>query len=344
MAWPRTSMPERAGRKAANPKPEKGPAGRPAAAVTVTPGGTAAGSGSAGPRPSPAVAAMARLAVRKTYKLFIGGAFPRSESGRSYPVTSPDGALLAYPAQASRKDARDAVTAARSALAGWSGGTAYNRGQVLYRVAELMEGRAGQFAAELVSAEGLSGAAAERAVAAAIDRWVWYAGWTDKIAQVAGAANPVAGPYFNFSVPEPTGVVAVVAPAESSLLGLVSVVAPVLASGNTAVVVASEQRPLPAVTLTEVLATSDVPGGVLNLLTGRTAELAPVLAAHMDVNAIDLTGAGTAPADRAELERLAAGNLKRVFAAADDWAAPPPGPRRILAFTETKTVWHPLGS
>jgi acyl-CoA reductase-like NAD-dependent aldehyde dehydrogenase len=281
-----------------------------------------------------------RLGVRKTYKLFIGGAFPRSESGRSYQVTGPGGALLAHAARASRKDARDAVVAARAAVSRWSGATAYNRGQVLYRVAELLEGRGAQFAAEIVQNEGLDLPAAEGQVAEAIDRWVWYAGWPDKVSQVAGAANPVAGPYFNFSVPEPTGVVAVVAPPESSLLGLVSVVAPVIATGNTVVVVASEARPLPAVTLTEVLATSDVPAGVVNVLTGRTAELAPVLAAHMDVNAIDLSGvAGPA---RAELERLAADNVKRVFASDDDWAAPP-GLRRLLAFLETKTVWHPVG-
>jgi acyl-CoA reductase-like NAD-dependent aldehyde dehydrogenase len=278
--------------------------------------------------------------VRKTYKLFVGGAFPRSESGRSYPVTGPDGTLLAHAARASRKDARDAVAAARKAAPGWAGATAYNRGQVLYRVAELLQGRAAQFTDEIVRNEGLSPPAAERAVAGAIDRWVWYAGWPDKVAQVAGAANPVAGPYFNFSVPEPTGVVAVLAPAASSLLGLVSVLAPVIATGNTAVVVASEAAPLPAVTLAEVLATSDVPGGVVNILTGHTAELAPVLAAHMDVNAIDLTGA---PAGgRAELERLAAGNVKRVFAAEDDWDAPP-APARMLAFLEIKTVWHPAG-
>ena len=281
-----------------------------------------------------------RLEVRKTYKLFLGGAFPRSESGRSYPVTGADGTLLAYAAQASRKDTRDAVTAARAACGKWAGATAYNRGQVLYRVAEMLEDRAGQFAGQVSGAEGLGRAAAERAVAAAIDRWVWYAGWTDKVAQVAGAANPVAGPYFNFSVPEPTGVVAVLAPASSSLLGLVSVLAPVIATGNAAVVVASEQRPLPAVTLAEVLATSDVPAGVVNVLTGFTAELAPVLAGHMDVNAIDLTGAE--PAARAELERLAAENVKRVFAADEDWAAAP-GTRRLLAFLETKTVWHPVG-
>jgi len=281
-----------------------------------------------------------RLDVRKTYKLFIGGAFPRSESGRSYPVTGPDGAVLAHAARASRKDARDAVVAARKAAAGWAGATAYNRGQVLYRVAELLEGRAAQFAAEVVRSEGISGRAAARAVAEAIDRWVWYAGWPDKIAQVAGAANPVAGPYFNFSVPEPTGVAAVIAPASSSLLGLVSVLAPVIATGNTAVLVTSEPSPLPAITLSEVLATSDVPAGVVNVLTGWTAELAPVLAAHMDVNAIDLTG--VPPAGRPELERLAAGNVKRVFAAEEDWLAPP-GPARMLAFLEIKTVWHPIG-
>jgi len=276
-----------------------------------------------------------RLDVRKTYKLFIGGAFPRSESGRSYPVTGADGAPLGYAAQASRKDARDAVTAARAAVPRWSGATAYNRGQILYRVAELMEGRFAQFAGVSVQ-----GGDPEDAVAAAIDRWVWYAGWPDKIAQIAGAANPVAGPYFNFSVPEPTGVVAVVAPPDSGLLGLVSVVAPVIATGNTAVVIASEQRPLAAITLAEVLATSDVPGGVVNVLTGRTAELAPVLAGHMDVNAIDLTG--VAPADRPDLERLAAENVKRVFASDEDWDAAP-GTRRLLAFLETKTVWHPMG-
>jgi acyl-CoA reductase-like NAD-dependent aldehyde dehydrogenase len=283
---------------------------------------------------------MSRLEVRKTYKLFIGGAFPRSESGRSYPVSGTDGALLAHAARASRKDARDAVTAARAAFPGWSGATAYNRGQVLYRVAEMLEGRLAQFAALLVQGEGLGPGEAERAAAAAVDRWVWYAGWPDKVAQVAGAANPVAGPYFNVSVPEPAGVAAVVAPAQSSLLGLVSVLAPVIATGNTAVVVASEQRPLPAVALAEVLATSDVPAGVANVLTGPAAELAPVLAGHMDVNAIDLTG--VPPADRAGLERLAAENVKRVFAADDDWAATP-GTRRLLAFLETKTVWHPAG-
>jgi acyl-CoA reductase-like NAD-dependent aldehyde dehydrogenase len=281
-----------------------------------------------------------RLDIRKTYKLFVGGAFPRSESGRSYPVTGPGGAVLAHAARASRKDARDAVVAARKAVPGWSGATAYNRGQVLYRVAELLQGREAQFRDEVVKNEGLSLPDAEQAVSEAIGRWVWYAGWPDKVAQIAGSANPVAGPYFNFSVPEPTGVVAVVAPAASSLLGLVSVLAPVIATGNTTVVVASEPAPLPAITLTEVLATSDVPAGVVNVLTGYTAELAPVLAAHMDVNAIDLTG--VAAGDRAELERLAAGNVKRVFAAEEDWTAPP-STARMLAFLEIKTVWHPVG-
>jgi acyl-CoA reductase-like NAD-dependent aldehyde dehydrogenase len=285
--------------------------------------------------------APARLGVRKTYKLFIGGAFPRSESGRSYAVHAADGTLLAYAAQGSRKDARDAVVAARKAFAGWSGATAYNRGQILYRVAEMLEGRAAQFAAEVAAADGGRAAAAEAEVAAAIDRWVWYAGWSDKVAQVAGAANPVAGPYFNFSVPEPTGVVAVVAPGDSSLLGLVSVVAPVIVTGNTVVVVASEDRPLPAIALAEVLATSDLPAGVVNVLTGRTADLAPVLAGHMDVNAIDLTGID-APA-RTALEQLAAGNIKRIRYGNEAWTAQP-GTGRLMSFLEIKTVWHPAGT
>ena len=283
-----------------------------------------------------------RLDVRKTYKLFIGGAFPRSESGRSYPVLGKSGDLLAYAAKASRKDLRDAVVAARGAFAGWSGATAYNRGQVLYRVAEMMEGRAAEFAAEVADAEGLRAAKAQAVVSAAIDRWVWYAGWSDKVAQVAGAANPVAGPYFNFSVPEPTGVVATIAPADSSLLGLVSVLAPVIVTGNTAVVIASEHRPLPSVVLAEVLATSDVPAGVVNILTGSTAELAPVAASHMDINAIDLSGVRAA--DRAELQRAATANLKRVLADGEDqrWVDAP-GTRRLLATLEIKTVWHPVG-
>ncbi|HEY7144656.1 MAG TPA: aldehyde dehydrogenase family protein [Streptosporangiaceae bacterium] len=330
------AKPAGANRAGAKPAGAKRAGARPAARAAAAGGdGQAARGGTAG-----GDGQVARIGVRKTYKLYIGGAFPRSESGRSYQVTGPDGGVLANAALASRKDARDAVVAARAAVSRWSGATAYNRGQVLYRVAELLEGRAAQFAAEIAQSEGGPAAAAAGQVARAIDRWVWYAGWTDKISQVAGAANPVAGPYFNFSVPEPSGVVSVIAPQRPSLLGLVSVLAPVIATGNTAVVVASEQHPLPAVTLTEVLATSDVPGGVVNLLTGRTAELAPVLAAHMDVNAIDLSGvAGPA---RAGLEELAAGNVKRVFAGDDDWAGSP-GLRRLVAFLETKTVWHPVG-
>jgi len=291
------------------------------------------------------VAAQAgRIAVRKTYKLYIGGAFPRSESGRSFEVRAHAGAFLANAALASRKDARDAVVAARKAFPGWSGATAYNRGQVLYRVAEVLEGRRAQFADEVRLATGLSLRAAHAEVDAAVDRWVWYAGWSDKIAQVRGGANPVAGPYFNFSLPEPVGVVAVLAPQDSPLLGLVSVLAPAIVSGNTAVVVASERYPLPAVTLAEVLATSDVPGGVVNLLTGQVAEVAPWLASHMDVNAIDLAGALGAPGALADdLAVAAAENLKRVIRLpSGDWTAEPPLDR-MFATLETKTVWHPLG-
>lgn len=285
---------------------------------------------------------MTRLDVRKTYKLYVGGKFPRSESGRSYAVTDAQGRFLANPAQASRKDARDAVQAARKAFPGWAGATAYNRGQVLYRVAELLEGRRAQFAGEVAAAEGLTPRRAEALVDAAIDRWVWYAGWADKVAQVHGSSNPVAGPYFDFSVPEPTGVVATIAPQESSLLGLASVLAPAAVTGNTVVVLASEVRPLPAVTLAEVLATSDVPGGVINVLTGRTAEVAPVLAAHMDVNALDLAGVDDAEL-AGDLEAAAAENLKRVLRPeAEDWAATP-SLRRMLGLLETKTVWHPVG-
>jgi acyl-CoA reductase-like NAD-dependent aldehyde dehydrogenase len=277
-----------------------------------------------------------RLRVRKTYKLYIGGAFPRSESGRSYPVPGRDGAVLAHAAQASRKDVRDAVVAARKAFSGWSRATAYNRGQVLYRVAEMLDGRREQFAAEVAAAGD-----DPSTVDAAIDRWVWYAGWADKYAQVVGASNPVAGPYFNFSLPEPTGVVGVLAPQDSSLLGLVSVIAPVIVTGNAAVVVASQERPLPAISLAEVLATSDLPGGVVNILTGRVAELAPWLASHRDVNALDLTG--VAADARPALQQAAADNVKRVYLPRHhDWAGDP-GTRRLAAFVETKTVWHPIG-
>ncbi|MES4901122.1 MULTISPECIES: aldehyde dehydrogenase family protein [unclassified Streptomyces] len=290
-----------------------------------------------------------RLGVLKTYKLFVGGKFPRSESGRVYEVTTATsaagaagkGTWLANAPLSSRKDARDAVVAARKAFGGWSGATAYNRGQILYRVAEMLEGRREQFAREIGDAEGLGRSKAAAVVDAAIDRWVWYAGWSDKVAQIAGAANPVAGPYFNLSTPEPTGVVAVLAPQDSSFLGLVSVIAPAIVTGNTAVVVASERAPLPALSLGEVLATSDLPGGVVNVLSGRTAEIATPLAAHQDVNAIDLAGADAELAR--SLEESAADNLKRVLRPQPvDWSADP-GTARLLAFLETKTVWHPMG-
>ncbi len=292
--------------------------------------------------------AQERQSVRKTYKLFIGGAFPRSESGHSYVVEDSKGKFVANAAHASRKDARDAVLAARSAFKGWAGRTAYNRAQILYRVAEVMEDRRPQFVEAVKQSEGLTPARANGVVDEAVDRLVWYAGWADKLTQVVGNANPVAGPFFNLSTPEPTGVVAVVAPEESSLLGLVSVVAPVIVSGNTAIVMSSYSRPLPAVTFAEVLATSDVPGGVVNILTGDPATTAPWLAAHMDVNAIDLTGlAGHADRDAltTSLEEAAAENLKRVRrapAAEPDWTADP-GIEPMTAFLETKTVWHPIG-
>ncbi|MFS0854312.1 aldehyde dehydrogenase family protein [Microbacterium sp. 179-I 3D4 NHS] len=275
-----------------------------------------------------------RLTVPKTYKLAIGGAFPRSESGRTYEVVTPKGAFLANAALASRKDARDAVVAARAAVKGWSGATAYNRGQVLYRVAEVLEGRRAQFIDEIVAQEGGSTGAAAAQVDEAIDLWVWYAGWCDKYAQVAGNANPVSGPYFNITVPEPTGVVAIIAPQDSALLGLVSVVAPALVAGNTVVVVASQQHPLSAISLAEVLATSDLPGGVVNVLTGSPAEVAPWLASHQDVNALDLSGAGAL--DWIDLQIAAADTLKRVVAPGPVVASP----ERIAAFTEVKTVWH----
>jgi len=284
----------------------------------------------------------ARLSVFKTYKLYVGGKFPRSESGRVYEVSDSKGKWLANAPQSSRKDARDAVVAARKAFGGWSGATAYNRGQILYRVAEMLEGRREQFVREVADGEGLSKSRAAAVVDATIDRWVWYAGWTDKIAQVAGGANPVAGPFFNLSTPEPTGVVAVLAPQESSFLGLVSVIAPVIATGNTAVVIASEKSPLPALSLGEVLATSDVPGGVVNVLSGRTAEIAAPLAAHQDVNAIDLAGADDVLAK--ELEIAAADNLKRVLRPQSVDYSGTPGIERLTAFLETKTVWHPTGA
>ncbi|MEO6510958.1 MAG: aldehyde dehydrogenase family protein [Nocardioides sp.] len=288
---------------------------------------------------------MTRVDVRKTYKLYIGGQFPRSESGHSYVVDDAKGRFVANAALASRKDARDAVLAARAAFGGWSGRTAYNRAQILYRVAELMEDRRPQFVEALRQSEGLTPTQAGKVLDTSIDRLVWYAGWADKITQVVGNANPVAGPFFNLSTPEPTGVVAVVAPQRSSLLGLISVVAPVVVTGNTAVVLSSPDRPLPAVTFSEVLATSDVPGGVVNILTGKLSNTAPTLASHMDVNAIDLTGFAGDTEQATALEESAADNLKRVLrprAAEPDWNAEP-GIERMTTFLETKTVWHPIG-
>ena len=280
---------------------------------------------------------MSRLAVPKTYKLFIGGKFPRSESGRVYEILSTKGDFVANAALASRKDLRDSVVAARSALSGWSGATAYNRGQVLYRIAEVLEGRRAQFIEEIISVEGSTAAAAAKQVDDAIDLWVWYAGWADKYTQVAGNANPVSGPYFNLSVPEPTGVVAVIAPqASGSLLGLVSVIAPVLAGANTVVAVPRFDAPLTAISFAEVLATSDVPPGVVNIITGKPAELAPWFASHADVNALDLAGAGDL--EWVDLQIAAAETLMRVLPPVE--GVPAASLSRITAFTETKTVWH----
>jgi acyl-CoA reductase-like NAD-dependent aldehyde dehydrogenase len=291
-----------------------------------------------------------RIDVRKTWKLYIGGAFPRSESGRSYVVSSADGSPVANAVRASRKDLRDAVRAARGAFQPWADRTAMNRGQVLYRVAELMQGRRDQFEAEIALAEGVRADKARELVARAIDRWVWYAGWADKIAQVLGSSNPVAADYFNFTIPEATGVVGIVAPESSSLLGLVSRLAPPIVAGNSVVVLASESRPLPAISLAEVLATSDVPGGVINVLTGRKHELVPVLAAHEDVDALDVWGV---PEDlRTAVEVSAADSVKRVarrpkgvadarFDWLDDRASE--RPEWIAAYLEMKTVWHPIG-
>ena len=290
-----------------------------------------------------------RLGVRKTYKLYIGGEFPRTESGRAYEVTGARGEALANACRGTRKDIRDAVRAARKALPEWASKTAYNRSQILYRIAELMEGRRDQFIGEVMAAEGVGRQRATRLVNAAIDRWVWYAGWADKYTQLMGTVNPVAGSYFNFSFPEPTGVVGVIAPEGSSLLGLVSRLAPVVVSGNCAVVLASESRPLPAVTLTEVLATSDVPGGVVNLITGLRRELVTHLAGHMDVNALDAYGLD--PAVATAVEETAAENVKRLVrppaggADAVDWlSSEAQSPYLIGEFTETKTVWHPIGA
>lgn len=286
---------------------------------------------------------MGHLAVPKTYKLFVGGAFPRSESGRTYAVHDAEQRFLANAAMGSRKDVRDAVLAARKGFGAWSRATPYNRGQVIYRVAEMLDGRRGQFAELIMTGRGVDEAAARTEVDLATDRLVHYAGWTDKLGAVFGAANPVSMPYFSYSAPEPTGVVGVLAPRAPGLLGLVSVLAPVITGGNAAVVLAAEDDPRTAITFAEVLATADLPGGAVNVLTGRAAEMAPHLAAHADVNALDLTGADDEL--RTALEQAAAETVKRVYAptGTPDFAAPP-GTARLRAFLEIKTVWHPTGA
>jgi acyl-CoA reductase-like NAD-dependent aldehyde dehydrogenase len=279
---------------------------------------------------------LSRIDVKKTYKLFIGGAFPRSESGRTYEVKDAKGNFIANPSLASRKDLRDAVVAARGAYGGWSGATAFNRGQILYRIAEMMEGRTAQFVDEIVALEGVTPSAAKKQVEEAIDLWVWYSGWCDKIGSIYGSTNAVSGSFYNFTIPESLGVVTVFAPAKPSLLGLVQSLAPVLAGGNTAIVIASEKYPLSAITLSEALGTSDVPGGVINILTGSSAELAPWIGSHMDIDGIDASGLSTA--QEKELRIAGADNLKRIFSFKEAKS-----PQRVLSFMENKTVWHPIG-
>lgn len=279
---------------------------------------------------------MSRIDINKTYKLFIGGAFPRSESGRVYEVVGFNKKFLANPALASRKDLRDAVVAAKSAQAGWAGATAFNRGQILYRIAEIMQGRSEQFAEEISALEGVTNKAAKIQVEEAIDAWVWYSGWCDKLSSVSGSQNQVSGPFYNFTTPESLGVIAVFAESKPSLLGAVRALAPVLAGGNSAVLMASETYPLPAITLGEVLATSDVPSGVVNILTGKTAELYPWVGSHMEIDGVDATGLSKKQEE--ELKLVGADNLKRIarFSATNH-------PERILSFMEQKTIWHPIG-
>jgi len=279
---------------------------------------------------------MSRLDINKTYKLFIAGAFPRSESGRVYEIKGANKKFIANPAMASRKDLRDSVVAAKAAQSGWANATAFNRGQILYRIAEIMQGRSEQFVDEICALEGVSNKAAKIQVAEAIDTWVWYSGWCDKLSSVTGSLNQVSGPFYNFTTPEPLGVVAIFAESKPSLLGVVRTLAPVLAGGNSAVLIASESYPLAAITLSEALATSDIPGGVVNILTGKTAELAPWVASHMEIDGVDV--AGLSKKQEEELKLVGADNLKRVFR-----FAPTNNPERILSFMEQKTVWHPIG-
>ena len=279
---------------------------------------------------------MSRIDVNKTYKLFIGGAFPRSESGRVYEIKGANKKFIANPSLASRKDLRDAVVAAKSAQTGWANATAFNRGQILYRIAEIMEGRSDQFVDEICALEGVTNKVAKTQVEAAIDTWVWYSGWCDKLSSVTGSLNQVSGPFYNFTTPEPLGVVAIFAENKPSLLGVVRTLAPVLAGGNSAVLIASENYPLPAITLSEALATSDVPGGVVNILTGKSAELAPWVGSHMEIDGVDV--AGLSKKQEEELKLVGADNLKRIFR-----FNPDNHPERILSFMEQKTVWHPIG-
>lgn len=277
-----------------------------------------------------------RLDVKKTYKLFIDGAFPRSESGRTYEVKGAKGGFVANAALASRKDLRDAVVAARAAHGGWAGATAFNRGQILYRIAEMMEGRTSQFVDEIVALEGLTPTAARKQVEQAIDLWVWYSGWCDKIGAIYGSTNAVSGSFYNFTIPESLGVVATFAPAKPSLLGAVQALAPVLAAGNSAILIASEKSPLSAITLSEVIATSDVPKGVINILTGSSSELAPWIGSHMDIDGVDASG--LTAAQEKDLRIAGAENLKRIFRFKEAQS-----PQRVLSFMENKTVWHPIG-
>jgi len=279
---------------------------------------------------------MSRIDVNKTYKLFIGGAFPRSESGRVYEIKGANKKFIANPSLASRKDLRDAVVSAKSAQAGWANATAFNRAQILYRIAEIMEGRSEQFVDEICALEGVTTKAAKLQVEEAIDTWVWYSGWCDKLSSVTGSLNQVSGPFYNFTIPEPLGVVAIFAENKPSLLGVVRTLAPVLAGGNSAVLIASENFPLPAITLSEALATSDVPGGVVNILTGKSAELAPWVGSHMEIDGVDV--AGLSKKQEEELKLVGADNLKRIFR-----FNPENHPERILSFMEQKTVWHPIG-
>ena len=279
---------------------------------------------------------MSRIDVNKTYKLFIGGAFPRSESGRVYEIKGANKKFIANPSLASRKDLRDAVVAAKAAQPGWANATAFNRGQILYRIAEIMEGRSEQFVDEICALEGVTNKVAKSQVETAIDTWVWYSGWCDKLSSVTGSLNQVSGPFYNFTTPEPLGVVAIFAENKPSLLGVVRTLAPVLAGGNSAVLIASENYPLPAITLSEALATSDVPGGVVNILTGKSAELAPWVGSHMEIDGVDV--AGLSKKQEEELKLVGADNLKRVFR-----FNPENHPERILSFMEQKTVWHPIG-